>query len=149
MSSRTPQGTEDRPDGVRLRVLRRPLAVWALMAVLAVLNGGFREVVLVPRLGHRAAHLLSTALLVAAVLLVADRFFRSTAIDYRRVELAAVGVCWTVLTVGFEFLVGHVEGTPVSVTLGQYDVLAGRVWIAVPLTLLVAPLLFGHVLRRG
>lgn len=48
-----------------------------------------------------------------------------------------------ILTVGFEFLVGNVEGTPVSVTLGQYDVLAGQVWIAVPITLFVAPLLFG------
>ena len=119
------------------------------MAVLAVLNGGFREVVLVSRFGHRVAHLLSTALLVAAVLLVVYGFFRSTSVDYRRIELAAVAVCWTALTVGFEFLVGYVEGTSVSVTLGQYDVLAGQVWIAVPLTLLVAPLLFGHASRRG
>lgn len=48
------------------------------------------------------------------------------------------------LTVGFEFLVGYVEGTPVSVTLGQYDVFAGQVWVLVPLTLLVAPLVFGR-----
>lgn len=63
-------------------------------------------------------------------------------------ELLLVGVLWTVLTVGFEFLVGYVEGTPVSVTLGQYDVLAGQVWIAVPLTLLLAPLLFGGYFAR-
>ncbi len=117
------------------------------MAVLAVLNGGFRELVLVSRLGHRGAHRLSTALLVAAILLVAYGFFRSTSVEYRRRELAAVGVCWTALTVGFEFLVGYVEGTPPTVTLGQYDVFAGEVWIAVPLALLAAPLLFGRVLR--
>ncbi|SMO57188.1 hypothetical protein [Halorubrum cibi] len=40
----------------------------AVLAVLAVLNGGFREVVLVSRLGRRVAHLLSTALLVAPLL---------------------------------------------------------------------------------
>jgi len=56
-----------------------------------------------------------------------------------------VGVGWTLLTVGFEFL-GAAEGTPVSVTLGQYDVFAGQVWILVPLTLLVAPYLFGSLL---
>ena len=50
------------------------------------------------------------------------------------------------LTVGFEFLVGYIEETPVSVTLGQYDVLAGQVWIAVPVTLLVSPLVFGWYL---
>ncbi|MFC5134549.1 MULTISPECIES: hypothetical protein [Haloferacaceae] len=139
---------EGRTDGVRVRVLGRPFAVWVLMAVIAVLNGGFRETVLVSWLGERVAHVVSTALLVATILLVASGFFRSTSIDYRRRELAIIGVCWTVLTVGFEFLVGYVEGTPVSVTLGQYDVFAGQVWIAVPVTLLVAPLLFGRVLRR-
>ncbi|RAW44246.1 hypothetical protein DQW50_15530 [Halorubrum sp. 48-1-W] len=148
MRSRATGESGDRPNRVRLRVLRRPLVVWVLMAILAVLNGGFRETVLVSRFGHRVAHLLSTALLVAVILLVAYGFFRSTSTDYRPKELVAVGVCWTVLTVGFEFLVGYVEGTPVSVTLGQYDVFAGQVWIVVPVTLLVAPMLFGHVLRR-
>ena len=63
--------------------------------------------------------------------------------NYSRAELALVGILWTVLTIGFEFLVGYVEGTPVSVTLGQCDVLAGQVWVAVPVTLLVSPLVFG------
>jgi len=44
------------------------------------------------------------------------------------------------------FVVGYVEGTPVSVTVGQYNVLAGQVWIVVPLTLLFSPLLFGWYL---
>ena len=65
-----------------------------------------------------------------------------------RAELLLVGVVWTVLTVGFEFLVGYAEGTPVGVTLGQYDVLAGQVWLFVPLTLLVAPVVFGSSLTR-
>ena len=60
--------------------------------------------------------------------------------------MRVVGVGWAVLTVSFEFLVGYVEGTPVSVTVGQYDVLAGEVWITVPLTLLVAPPPFGELL---
>lgn|GEM_PF-3595019 len=74
------------------------------------------------------------------------QFSQRTSIGYTYAELLAVGVLWTVLTVGFEFLVGYVEGTPVSVTLGQYDMLAGQVWIAVPITLLVSPLIFGWYL---
>ena len=57
-----------------------------------------------------------------------------------------IGLLWTGLTVAFEFPVGYVEGTPVSVTLGQYNVLAGQVWIAVPVALLISPLLFGWYL---
>lgn len=134
---------------VRPRVLAYPLGVWLVMAVLAVLNGVFREVVLVPRISEYPGHVLSTALLVLAILVVSYLYFANTAIEYSRAELWAIGVVWVVLTVGFEFLVGYLEGTPVEVTLGQYDVLAGQVWILVPLALLVAPSLFGSVLAKG
>mgnify|MGYP006896936273 CR=1 FL=1 len=127
---------------IRFRRLARPLGVWAVMAVVAVLNGALRETVLVPRVGEYPGHVLSTALLVAAILALARLFF-ATGVAYSRAELVAVGALWTVLTVGFEFLVGHVEGTPVAVTLGQYDVFAGQVWLAVPVALFLAPLAFG------
>ncbi|MFC6889805.1 hypothetical protein [Halorubrum trueperi] len=131
-------------ESVRPRVLLAPLGVWLLMAVLAVTNGVFREIIIIPRIGEYPGHVVSTAMLVAAILGVSFAFFRWTATEYALAELVAVGVGWTVLTVGFEFLVGHVEGTPVSVTLGQYNVFAGQAWIAVPLALLIAPLLFGR-----
>jgi hypothetical protein len=131
---------------VRPHAFLSPLGVWVVMAVVAVINGGIRETVLIPRVGEYAGHVVSTALLVAAILLVSAAYFSWTPVDYARGELVLVGLLWTVLTVGFEFLVGYVEGTPVSVTLGQYDVLAGQVWIAVPVTLFVAPLLFGWYL---
>lgn len=136
------------PDAqsVRLGVFLYPLGIWVLMAVVAILNGGFREVVLIPRIGDYPGHVLSTALLVIAILSISFVYFWWAPIEYTQVELLLVGLLWTALTVGFEFLVGYAEGTPVSVTLGQYDVFAGQVWIAVPLTLLVSPLLFGWYL---
>jgi hypothetical protein len=133
---------------IRPSVLPYPLALWLLMAVIAVANGVFRELVVIPRIGEYAGHVVSTALLVGAILLVAGVYFSVTPIAYTRAELLLVGAVWTVLTVGFEFIVGYVEGTPVSETLAQYDVLAGQVWILVPLTLLFAPLLFGWVLGK-
>jgi hypothetical protein len=105
-----------------------PLGLRVLMAVLAVANGIFRELVLTPRTGEYGGHVLSTAMLVVAILLVFFAYFTSTAVAYTRLELLAVGAAWTVLTVG------------------QYNVLAGQVWILVLLTLLTAPLLFGDVL---
>ena len=130
-------------QSARIDVLLYPLGVWVAMAVVAVLNGGFREVVLIPRVGDYAGHVLSTGLLVAAILLLSFVYFGRTPIEHSAIELVLIGVIWTVLTVGFEFLVGYVEGTPVSVTLDQYNVFAGQVWIAVPLTLLASPLIFG------
>ena len=121
-----------------------PLGVWLLMAVMAVLNGGFRELFLIPRIGSYPGHVLSTGLLVGVILLITWVFFDRIAFDYALSHLVLMGAAWVVMTVGFEFLVGYLEGTPVSVTLGQYDVLAGQVWIAVPLVLFLAPLLFGR-----
>lgn len=144
--SLTPPSTGQAAAGLRPTVLLAPLGVWLVMAVLAVANGALREVVLIPRVGEYPGHVLSTLLLVAAILAVSAAYFWTSGTTYTATELVVVGVGWTVLTVGFEFLVGAVEGTPVSVTLGQYDVLAGQVWVLVPLTLLVAPSLFGRVL---
>ena len=135
-------------QSIRPSVFLYPLGVWVAMAVLAVANGAFRETVLVPRIGEYAGHVVSTVLLVVTILAVSGLYFANTPIEYTRIELLLIGVGWTALTVGFEFLVGRLEGTPVSETVAQYDVLAGQVWILVPLTLLVAPPLFGWVFAR-
>jgi hypothetical protein len=131
---------------VRPHVFLSPLALWVVLAIVAIVNGGFREVILIPRVGRDTGHVVSTGLLVAAILVLSFLYFRWSPVGYTRTELVVVGGLWTVLTVGFEFLVGYIEGTPVSVTIGQYDVLAGEVWIAVPLTLFFAPLVFGWYL---
>ncbi|AHG02977.1 hypothetical protein HALDL1_04735 [Halobacterium sp. DL1] len=135
-------------QSIRPAVFAGPLAVWVVMAVLAVANGVFRETVIIPRIGEYPGHVVSTLVLVTAILVVAAAYFATTGTTYTDAELLLVGVGWTVLTVGFEFLVGAAEGTPVSVTLGQYDVFAGQVWILVPLTLLVAPYLFGTLFAK-
>ena len=131
---------------VRLSVFLYPLGLWVVMAVVAILNGGFREIVLIPRVGDYNGHLLSTGLLVTVILVLSYLYFHWTPIEYTVLELSLIGIIWTLLTVGFEFLVGYVEGTPVTVTLAQYNLFAGQVWIVVPLTLLLSPLLFGWYL---
>jgi len=53
-----------------------------------------------------------------------------------------LGVLWLVLTLAFEFLVGHYGfGKPWAVLLEDYDVTKGRIWIAVLIVTLLAPLL--------
>ena len=131
-------------DTLQTSAILAPLGVWILLAVLAVLNGIVRELVLIPRISEYPGHVASTVSLVAIILVLTWLFFGWTAVEYDRLQLLAIGGVWVVLTVGFEFLVGYVEGTPVSVTLGQYDLLAGQVWVFVPLALLIAPQVFGR-----
>lgn len=133
------------PDRRRFRpgTFLFPFLIWLLMAGVAVINGAFRELVLVGRIGEYPGHVLSTAILITAILLIASVYFTSVSIDYTDGELLVIGVMWTLLTVGFEFLVGYLAGTPTGVTIREYDILAGQVWILVPLSLLFAPLFFG------
>jgi hypothetical protein len=68
-----------------------PLGVWVVMAVLAVANGVFREVALIPRIGEYPGHVLSTAILVTAILVVAWLFFGWMAIQYSQAERLVIG----------------------------------------------------------
>lgn len=48
MASETLPGVD---SAVRPHVFLYPLGIWLLMAVVAVLNGAFREIVIIPRIG--------------------------------------------------------------------------------------------------
>ena len=118
----------------------RAFVVWLVLLLLAVMNGAFREAVLSPMLGARAAHVISTALL--AVLIVILAFSSRGWIGARNERDALlVGVLWTVLVLAFEFLAGHfLFGRSWQYLLADYDLLAGRVWVTVPIVTLFAPL---------
>lgn len=109
---------------------------------------GFREVVLVPTVGEYTGHVLSTAMLILAISVVTYLYFGRSGFNHSRGELSTIGAGWFILIITFEFLVGFLEGATGVQTLGQYDVLSGRVWIAVPIVLFISPFVFGWYLER-
>jgi hypothetical protein len=123
----------------------RALAVWFLLLVAAVVNGVFRERVLVPRMGSQAGHVLSTVIL--CVLILALTWLTISWIGPPAAKTAvAIGGCWLLLTLAFEFGFGHYgAGKPWSELLMDYDVLHGRVWILVLITTAAAPWLAGRL----
>ncbi len=128
-------------------MITRALAVWFGFMVLAILNGVARNALLTPRVGEHVAHVVSTIVLCAAILVL-------TWVAYPWIEpsttAAAVGVgaLWLSLTVAFEFLAGHFAfGHSWEKLLADYDLSRGRVWILVLIATAVAPVL-AHRLRR-
>ncbi|QSG07204.1 hypothetical protein [Halapricum desulfuricans] len=131
------------------QLLGPTLAVWVGLAALAVVNGILREALLAPAFGDGVAHVLSTLVLAAAVATVAALYVRRFAREADRRTLLSIGGLWTVLTLAFEFGFGHyVAGKSWAVLLADYDVLAGRIWVLVPVTLLVAPLVAARYFQR-
>lgn len=117
----------------------RALAVWLLLLVLAVLNGGFRELVLAPRIGPTPAHVVSTLLLAGVILLVAGLLGPWIGLADGASALR-VGLCWALLTLAFEFVGGHyLLGRTWGVLLADYDLRHGRIWPLIPVVILFAP----------
>jgi hypothetical protein len=122
-------------------VLLKAIAIWLGLLVIAVLNGALRELLLKPVAGEHVAHLASTIILCAAIIIVA--LFTSSWVGMKAAHDAfLVGLLWVVLTVAFEFLAGHyLFGNSWETLLADYNVFQGRVWLLVLLTNLLAPLL--------
>lgn len=118
----------------------RTVLGWLVILGLAMLNGAFRQVVLIPRIGDRAAiisPLLLSVLIVVATAVLLPWIRPATARD-----AWTVGTFWLGLTLAFEFLAGHyLFGDPWAKLLAEYNVVRGRLWLVVPMTSLLAPVL--------
>ena len=120
-------------------MIDRAVIVWAGIAVIAVLNGGFREGVLIPRMGELAGRAASTVLLAAAVLAAAVLTINWIAPAASR-DAWRIGVLWLGMTLAFEFLAGHyLFRVPWREITADYNVLRGRIWVLVLIVTLVAP----------
>lgn len=130
-------------------MILRALGVWILMAVVAIGAGALREALLTPRVGPAASHVMGTGVVVGAFLLLIGLSIRWVVPQLATGDLWGVGVLWLVLTVAFEFGFGHwVAGHSWQRLLRDYDLTAGRIWVLVLLTLLLAPVWLGR-LRAG
>ena len=121
-------------------MIARALAVWCLLLVLAVANGGLRDTVISPRVGETAGRALSSVMLALLILLATWATIRWIGPRSPR-EALAVGTLWLVLTLAFEFGAGHYAfGKPWSELLADYDLTRGRIWVLVLLVTFAAPL---------
>lgn len=131
-------------------MLLRALLVWFGLLVTAIALAVFREGILTPRVGPDGSHLLGTALAVAAMATVIGVSVPWIVPGLEARSLWTLGVSWTLLTVAFEFVFGHfVMGHPWSRLFHDYNLLAGRVWLLVLLTILFAPVVLGRLIPRG
>ncbi len=118
---------------------RRALLVWLGLMLAAIANGSFRQFLLVPSVGAYGGHVISSVTLSLIILLVAWLTVRWIG-PATPGEAWAVGVCWLLTTVVFEFVAGHyLFHHPWSKLLADYDVRQGRVWSLVLMATVVAP----------
>ena len=123
----------------------KAVGCWALLVVLAILNGLLRETALIPVLGATAGQLMSGLLLSLLIFLVAwlaiPQFGALRASQY-----GFIGLLWLAMTVAFEFGFGHwIAGAPWHQLLAAYNVFKGNLWVLVLMVTLISPYLAARV----
>lgn len=114
--------------------------MWLLLLGLAVLNGGARNAGISPWAGEFAGRVIST-LTLCALIAVATRATIAWIRPPTTRAALGVGCLWLGLTEAFEFGAGHyLFGKPWEQFLADYDLSQGRIWIAVLVVTLLAPL---------
>jgi hypothetical protein len=122
---------------------------WFVLFVVMFANGAIRVVVLQPRLGEDLARQVASLSGVALVFLVSWAFVGASPSATRR-QLWGVGVLWVCATVAFEFLFGHfVSGLSWHALLADYNLLQGRLWSLILISVCLGPWLCGAVRARG
>ena len=110
--------------------------IWVMIIPIAIINGGFREYVLV-KLGGLALPLsgiiLSICIFIVAYLLV-PKIKNCVKRDY-----IFFGVMWFVLTNLFDLSAYIKEGEGFAGLLQSYNIFTGNTWLLVVLTALFAP----------
>ncbi len=125
-------------------VLALAFLVWLGFATIAVAGGVVRVVWLEPRLGTGAANMVETLGLVGILGATVWAATPWLVPGLSRSRLRALGIFWAALTIVFEFGFGHfVAGATWDALLSNYDVTAGRLWILVPLTMGLGPVIIG------
>jgi hypothetical protein len=120
-------------------MLVRAVAVWLFLAVLAPVNGIIRNAWITPRVGERGGHLISTLSLCVLIFAVAWASIRWIG-PGRPGDASVIGLVWVVLTVAYEFLLGHfLFGNPWQKLILDYNMARGRVWVLVLIASYVAP----------
>lgn len=112
----------------------KAVAVWALILPLAIVNGAFREAVLLPGLGNPWAQMLSGLLLSACIVGVAAAFVPRI-VRGGSMRPWRIGLLWLALTLVFEFGFGRlVAGRSWPELFAAYTFADGNIW---PLVLVV------------
>jgi len=126
----------------------KAILAWLLLLVVMFANGAIRVLVLQPQLGEDRARRVASLSGVALVLLVSWLFVRVAA-GARPAQLWWVGVAWLIATVAFEVLFGHfVSGLSWQAQLEDYNILRGRLWSLILVTVCLGPWFWGTVRAR-
>lgn len=125
-------------------IARRAFALWLLILVFAIANGGFREAVLLNTFPRDTAYTLSGLLLIACILGIAILTIKWLGkLTYP--QYALIGVLWLFLTIAFEFGFGLLRHQTMGSLLEAYQFKDGNIWPIVLVVTTIAPAIAARI----
>lgn len=126
----------------------RYITAWFVLLMVAVINGGLRDLTYgkhIPALLANQLSCLSGIILLGVVMyLYVRRWLPASA-----KQAWLIGLFWMALTLAFEFLFFHyVGGHSWEELLANYDIASGRLWPLVLVWVAVAPYIFFRLLSK-
>lgn len=118
-----------------------------LIIPLAILNGGFREKILIPSLGEQAALPASGILLCILILIVTVLLLHKLVKGDSKIYWT-IGVVWILLTIGMEFVVRFIMNKTMDEMLAAYDIMTGNLWLLIVIFTGVASWLSAKIRKR-
>ncbi|MBK5723055.1 hypothetical protein JGH11_19490 [Dysgonomonas sp. Marseille-P4677] len=127
-----------------MKNILKSLLVWVLIIPLAILNGGFREKILMPWFGEQFALPISGILLCILIFLVTVLLLHKLVKGGNKTYWA-IGSVWIFLTIGIEFIIGSIMNNPIEEMLAAYDITTGNLWLLVVIFTGFAPWLSAKI----
>lgn len=126
----------------------KSLIIWLCFIPAAILNGGLREYVLVKALGEEWALPASGIILSVCIFLITWLLLpRITKVTTSK-DCWLIGICWALLTIGFEFATGVTSGNTTAELLAAYNPLTGNLWLMVLAATLLSPVIVKTFVKR-
>lgn len=135
------------------RKVNLPLALlfWAVMVVIAIINGIIGEKLIKGLAGDYTAHLYKTFFIITVIFVFSRVYLKKAAAGGASIYSSALsaGLTWLACSLTFEFLAGHyIFGFPWDKLTADYRIWRGRLWSLVLASEVIAPLLNAWLMKR-
>jgi len=122
------------------------IGVWFVFVVYAIINGAIRNLLYQNKTKELTAHQISSVTGIVGFTIIIFIFLKLSNAVYGSKDLLVIGVMWVVMTVIFEFLFGRfMAGNTWQKLLDDYNLLSGRLWVIVLLSILIGPWLLDWI----
>jgi len=122
------------------KVIILTIATWFVFMILAIINAIIRNSLFKPMIGDLGAHQVSTIIFTSIILIVTYIVFKFSKIELSLTDTFIIGSIWLFSTICFEFLAGHfVFGNSWEKLFFDYNILKGRIWSFVLITIFFSP----------